>query len=95
MAANRDLELAAVPTVAQLRMISSGPGRLSEALRISRERDNAKDFTNPRSDLWFAAAGDGVQNILATPRIGVNKAVHEPLRFVISRNPFVSGPRNY
>lgn len=93
MAANRDLELSPEPGTSQLRAISSGPGRLSEALRITRDRDNGKDFTNPRSDLWFADDAYPVQTILATPRIGVNKAVHEPLRFVIAGNPYVSGPR--
>src|SRR6516164_5773464 len=82
MAANRDLELAADPTHSQLRNIASGPGRLSEALRITRDRDNGKDFTSPRSDLWFADDGHRVAEIAATPRIGVNQAVHEPLRFL-------------
>ena len=93
MAANRDLELPAAPTVAQLRMISSGPGRLSEALRITRDRDNGKDYTAARSDLWFADDGYGVVNIAVTPRIGINeanKAKDRPLRFLIAGNRSVS-----
>ena len=45
------------PRMAQLRMISSGPGRMSEALGITRPRDNGKDFTSARSDLWIADDG--------------------------------------
>ncbi len=37
----------ASPRPAQLRMISSGPGRMSQALGITRLRDNDKDLTAP------------------------------------------------
>ena len=93
MAAARGITLAADPTPSQLRQISSGPGRLSQALGITRDRDNGKDFTASRSDLWFADDGYRPARILATPRIGVTKAAEEPLRFVISGNRFASGPR--
>jgi DNA-3-methyladenine glycosylase len=79
--------------LSQLRLISSGPGRMSEALGITRERDNAKDLTSSRSDLWFADDGYRPEKILATPRIGIRKAVDEPLRFVVAGNPCVSGKR--
>jgi DNA-3-methyladenine glycosylase len=77
----------------QLRLISSGPGRMSEALDITRDRDNAKDLTSRRSDLWFADDGYRPEKILATPRIGIKKAVDEPLRFVVAGNQYVSGKR--
>jgi DNA-3-methyladenine glycosylase len=77
----------------QLRLISSGPGRMSEALGITRARDNAKDLTSRRSDLWFADDGYRPERIVATPRIGIRKAVEEPLRFVIAGNSYVSGRR--
>jgi len=93
MAAARGITLAADPTPSQLRQISSGPGRLSQALGITRDRDNGKDFTAARSDLWFADDGYRPARIAATPRIGVTKAAEELLRFVISGNRFASGPR--
>jgi DNA-3-methyladenine glycosylase len=93
MADARGIELPPEPSVAQLRLISSGPGRMSEALDITRPRDNGKDLTSPRSDLWFADDGYHPKRIAVTPRIGIKKAVDEPLRFVIAGNPFVSGPR--
>ncbi len=79
----------------QLRLISSGPGRMSQALGITRERDNAKDLTSPGSDLWFADDGYRPKKIVATPRIGIKKAVEEPLRFVVAGNPYVSGKRTF
>jgi len=93
MAETRGIALPDHPTAAQRRQISSGPGRLSQALGITRDRDNGKDFTASRSDLWFADDGYRPARILATPRIGVTKAAEEPLRFVISGNRFASGPR--
>ena len=93
MAQARDLELPTSPSPAQLRLISSGPGRMSEAIGITRERDNNKDLTSRNSDLWFADDGFRPERIAATPRIGITKAVDHPLRFVIAGNPFVSGKR--
>src|SRR5512133_4343850 len=40
MSYNRDLELPSEPSLAQLTALTSGPGRLSEALEITRPRDN-------------------------------------------------------
>jgi DNA-3-methyladenine glycosylase len=91
MARARCLELTARPT--QLRLISSGPGRMSQALGITRLRDNDQDLTAPASDLWFADDGYRPERIAATSRVGITKAVEKPLRFVIAGNPFVSAKR--
>ena len=93
MAEARGLEVNSPARPAQLRLISSGPGRMSEALGITRVRDNAKDLTSRKSDLWFADDGYRPQKILATPRIGIKKAVDQPLRFVVAGNAYVSGKR--
>ena len=93
MAETRGLELDSLQRPSQLRMISSGPGRMSQALGITRERDNAKDLTSRRSDLWFAEDGYRAEGIVATPRIGITKAVEAPLRFLIAGNEYVSGKR--
>ncbi len=93
MAEARGLELSSPPRLAQLRLIASGPGRMSQALGITRERDNAKDMASRRSDLWFADDGYRPEKIIATPRIGITKAVREPLRFVVAGNAYVSPTR--
>jgi DNA-3-methyladenine glycosylase len=93
MAKLRGVVLSETPRASQLRLISSGPGRMSEALGITRERDNGKDLTDPRSDLWLADDVYRVGRIATTKRIGINKAIDEPLRFVIAGNLFVSGSR--
>ncbi|HET7207063.1 MAG TPA: DNA-3-methyladenine glycosylase, partial [Terriglobales bacterium] len=76
-----------------LRLLTSGPGRLAEAFGITRERDNGKDLTSPKSDLWIADAGFRPQRILDCPRIGITKAAEMPLRYLIAGNRFVSGKK--
>jgi len=76
-----------------LRKISSGPGRMAQALGVTRKRDNEKSFVSPKSDLRIADDGYRVPRVLATTRIGIVKAAAMPLRYVIAGNRFVSGPR--
>jgi len=76
-----------------LRNISSGPGRMAEALGVTRERDNGKNFVSPESDLRIGDDGFRAGRIIATPRIGITKAAELPLRYLIAGNRFVSGPR--
>ncbi len=76
-----------------LRLLTSGPGRLAEAFGITRERDNKKDLTSPKSDLWIADDGCKPERVLECPRIGITKAAEMPLRYIIAGNPFVSGKK--
>jgi len=92
MSRYRHVELPAPPRLASLRALTSGPGRMSQALAISRLRDNSKDLTNPKkSDLWLADDGFEAGRVAITPRIGITKAKDEMLRYVIAGNAFVSG----
>jgi DNA-3-methyladenine glycosylase len=77
---------------ADLRKLASGPGRLAEALGITRPRDNDKDLTSSKSDLWIADDGCRPERVAVTRRIGITKAAHRPLRYLIAGNEFVSGP---
>jgi DNA-3-methyladenine glycosylase len=76
-----------------LRRLTSGPGRLAEAFGITRERDNGKDLTSVRSDLFIADDEFRVRRVLTTPRIGITKAAGLPLRYVVAGNAFVSGAK--
>ena len=90
MARSRNLS---INSTRDLRKLTSGPGRLAEAFCITRERDNGKDLTSARSDLFIANDGYRVGRILATPRIGITKAAGLPLRYLIAGNEFVSGSK--
>lgn len=90
MAHARHLQIA---TQKDMRLLTSGPGRLCEAFGITRTRDNDTDLTSNQSSLWIGDDGYRTRRITATPRIGITKAADLPLRYVITDNPFVSGPK--
>lgn len=76
-----------------LKNLTSGPGRMAAAFGITRERDNGKDLTSSRSDLYIADDGAPAPQVLITKRIGIKKAVEMPLRYVVAGNRFVSGAK--
>jgi DNA-3-methyladenine glycosylase len=86
MARLRGLEPNANP-----KLLTSGPGRLCEALGIVRETHNGIDVTSSRSGLHVEDDGFTPNKIAASPRIGIRKAADRPLRFTIAGNRFVSG----
>ncbi|MGC8549689.1 MAG: DNA-3-methyladenine glycosylase [Acidobacteriaceae bacterium] len=75
---------------AQPRLLASGPGRLCQALAITRAAHNGLDLTHPDSPLTLADDGFPPHPIDATPRIGIRHAADRPLRFTLRGNPFVS-----
>jgi DNA-3-methyladenine glycosylase len=95
MAEARGIELekdVALRKISELKKISSGPGRMAEALDVTRERDNGKSLVSSRSDLRIVDDGYRVRGVTVTPRIGIVKAAERPLRYFVTGNPFVSGP---
>jgi DNA-3-methyladenine glycosylase len=82
-----DLDLT---TTRDLRKLANGPGKLCEALGITRPRDNGKDMLSPASDLQAMSDGFRVEEVAVTPRIGITKAAEMPLRYVIAENTFLS-----
>ena len=83
----------ALESAGDSKKLTSGPGRLAEAFGITRERDNGKDLTSGRSDLFIADDGYRVRRVLITARIGITKAAALPLRYLIAGNEFVSGKK--
>jgi DNA-3-methyladenine glycosylase len=90
MAEARDLADLDLTSARELRKLASGPGKLCEALSITRPRDNDKDMLSPKSDLQVMSDGFRVQQVAVTQRIGITKAAELPLRYVIAGNTFVS-----
>jgi len=66
MAALREITLEGTKN---LKLLTSGPGRLSEAFGITREHDNGKDLTSPKSDLYVADDGFNSGKIAITPEL--------------------------
>lgn len=70
--------------------LASGPGKLSEALGITRERDNGKDMLSSQSDLQVLDDGHEVDEVETTVRIGITKSADMPLRYLVAGNPCIS-----
>jgi DNA-3-methyladenine glycosylase len=87
MAAWRGLAAHAAP-----RLLTSGPGRLCQAFGITRATHNGIDLLSADSDLQLRDDGYTTHSVVTTPRIGITKAAERPLRFLISGNPYASGP---
>jgi DNA-3-methyladenine glycosylase len=84
-------KLRGIDESSDLRRLTRGPGRLAAAFGITRERDNGKDLTSSRSDLYIADDSEPAPEVLITKRIGIKKAADMPLRYVVPGNKFVSG----
>jgi len=69
-----------------LRLLCSGPGRVGQALGITREHNGLRLDRPPFEVL---AAPPGVE-IVAGPRIGISKAMDVPWRFGLAGSRFVS-----
>jgi DNA-3-methyladenine glycosylase len=71
------------------RLLCAGPGRLGEALGITRDRHNGLRLDRPPFQVF---AREGGADIVAGPRIGISKAVEEPWRYGLKGSRFVSKP---
>ena len=70
------------------RLLCSGPGRLCEALRISRRHNG---FALDEAPFELFARSDAVE-VVAGPRIGITKAVNKPWRYGLKGSRFLSKP---
>ncbi|HET7426279.1 MAG TPA: DNA-3-methyladenine glycosylase [Gemmatimonadales bacterium] len=74
------------------RQLCSGPGKLCQALAITRDEDGRPMRA---SGATVVAALDPPTAVRTTPRIGITKAADWPLRFVVDGSPWISrGPRS-
>jgi DNA-3-methyladenine glycosylase len=94
MARNRGLAPGGLSATRLARQLASGPGRLCQALGITRQSHNGLDLTDPASPLQIHDDGYTVTEVLATARIGIREAVDWPLRFVLPGNRCVSGAKS-
>jgi len=89
MTRNRNLKPGALA-----RQLTSGPGRLCQALGLSRPAHNGLDLLDPVSSLQVRDDGFRATRVLVTTRIGIRHAVDLPLRFTLPKHPCVSGPKS-
>lgn len=81
--------LTGLETMARLRgtanrkLLASGPGRLCQAMGITRAGQNGADVTDRDSDLQIWDDGYEPGRVRVTPRIGISKAVERPHRYLL------------
>jgi DNA-3-methyladenine glycosylase len=68
--------------------LCSGPGKLAQALAITRAHNGASLALPP----FELVAPDAAPPLVIGPRIGISKAVDVPWRFGLAGSPFVSRP---
>ena len=73
--------------IAELRLLTAGPGRLAQALGITREHDGLP-LDRPPFEL---SAGEHVE-VETGPRIGITKAADRPWRYGEAGSRFLSRP---
>ena len=103
MALGRKVSLGERPDAKALKQLTSGPGRLCQALHITRADDNGKDVTassegskaqrpkSEQSDLQVVDDGFRAGRVEKTERIGISQDTHLQLRYLLAGNAFVSG----
>jgi DNA-3-methyladenine glycosylase len=67
-------------------LLCSGPGKLCQALGVTRELNGAS-LARPPFEL--AAAPEGIE-VVTGPRIGISKAIDVPWRFGLAGSRYVS-----
>jgi DNA-3-methyladenine glycosylase len=83
------------PTARALASLTGGPGRLCEALEITRDALNGVDLLDARSALQVREDGFRVEQVQVSARIGIRHAANLPLRFSVPGNECVSGPKRF
>jgi DNA-3-methyladenine glycosylase len=71
------------------RLLCAGPGRLGEALGITRDRHNGLRLDRAPFQVF---GRERKPDIVAGPRIGISKAVEEPWRYGLKGSRFLSKP---
>lgn len=70
------------------RQLCSGPGKLCQALAVTRAHNGADLAAAP----FLLTPAEGPVAAVAGPRIGISKALEMPWRFGLAGSPFVSRP---
>ena len=79
---------------ARVSQLTSGPGRLCQALGLNRKSHNGLDLVDSASPLQIRDDGWATSEVLVTARIGINVAVDWPLRFALPGHNCVSGAKS-
>ena len=74
--------------MAEKRLLCAGPGRLTQALALTRAQDGVPLDRPP----FLLRSSPTVVDVVSGPRIGITKAADRQWRFGLANSPFVSRP---
>ena len=70
--------------------LTNGPGKLAQALGLTRQADDGRDVTESKSDLQIRPHAHPPFETVSTTRIGISQGVEAPWRYYIKGNKWVS-----
>ncbi len=76
--------------MAETRQLTNGPGKLAQALALTRLSHNGVDVTDPAGELLVLPHEYPPFDIVTTTRIGITQGVDLPWRYYVAGNPYVS-----
>ena len=76
--------------MAETRHLTNGPGKLAQALALTRLSHNNADLTDPGGELLVVPHDGPPFETVTTTRIGITQGVDLPLRYYVAGNPYVS-----
>lgn len=93
MANARGLNPEHLHSISGLKNLTSGPGRVCQALSITRQKVNGQELFTENSPLKIVDDRWRPGEIREALRIGITKSHEMPLRYLIVGNQFVSGKK--
>ena len=76
--------------MAETRQLTNGPGKLAQALALTRLSHNGVDLTDPAGELLVLPHDHPPFEMVTTTRIGITRGADLPLRYYVAGNPYVS-----
>jgi DNA-3-methyladenine glycosylase len=76
--------------LAETRQLTNGPGKLAQALALTRLAHNGLDITRPGSELYVLPQAVPAFETVETTRIGISQGIDLPWRYYIRGNASVS-----
>ena len=76
--------------IPETRQLTNGPGKLAQALALTRLSHNGVDVTDPKSEIQIVAHEYPAFEMVTTTRIGITQGADLPWRYYVRGNPYVS-----
>ena len=76
--------------LADTRSLTNGPGKLAQALGLTRADDDGADVTEPRGPLVVTPHPWHPFEVQTATRIGISRGQEHPWRYYVRNNPYVS-----